>query len=190
MSLDKSLGFQTWEYNAQLPLPYGMVRLHVIRYKPGSPRMLTMSCVREMLNMNRKQIKNLVADIRLDVYKTQDPAVLKRLAEVSAIKPGKEQAYIGRLSNIITLLDQNGAWPLIVKMLKDVAKSEPPASANDMGARRLERATNPLQPLPMLSPSAREDSIDCDPNDISSSDERIPTRKDREPAFISSKPGR
>ena len=149
-----------------------------------------MPCVREMLKMNRKQIKKLVDDIKLDVYKTQDPAVIKRLAEVSAIKPDREQAYMGRLSQIITLLDKHGAWPLIVKMLKDVAKSEPPASANDTGSRRLERASDPLQPLPMVTPSAREDSISCDPDDISSTEERIPTRMDREPAFISSRPGR
>ena len=164
-----------------------MVRLHIARYKEGGARLVTMSNVRAILKITREGLKDIVADNKYTVYKITDKAILKKLADVEAIKSDQEPIYMGRISELIKVLHKIGAWPLVVKMLKDANKSEPPSSANDIGSRRLDRATNPMPPLPaIIVPSAEHLVSTCDPDDFSPTEER----SDREPVFIFSKPGR
>ena len=146
-----------------------------------------MTNVREILKMERQTFRDFVADNKLEIYYSKDSAVLKRLAEVSALKPDRKQACLGKISHLIRVMNKIGAWPLLLRMFKEAVKSEPPSSANDLGSRRLERATNPMQPLSVVITSATAaNDISCDPDEFSPTEERM----DREPAFISSKPGR
>jgi len=98
------------------------------------------------------------------------------------------------MSSVIKMVKDVGAWEVILKMLRMAALSEPPVSANELGSQLLERATQPWQPLPLTPYMGRraleEDAEDTNDQPDNSVELLAMKRRDRGPAFVSTRMGR
>jgi len=193
MVQDKSLAFQTWEYFAILPRPVGDVRLRILRYKPGGPRLVLVKAMKQLLGLsNDIFMQHLGTDV--SIYKQTDEAIRGRLADLGIEADSKGELLMMKMSSVIKMVKDVGAWEVILKMLRMAALSEPPVSANELGSQLLERATQPWQPLPLTPYMGRraleEDAEDTNDQPDDSVELLAIKRRDRGPAFVSTRMGR
>lgn len=152
--------FQTWAYSFVAPLPFGSTTLDIVRYKPNGVRLLIVSQLIPMLRLSAPRFKELVAGMEeesakgkkrglVKIFRERDVAVLRRLQDVGAVSAGAEVVLTVTIKDAIKLMCWAGAWEVLLPPLRVGNKSEPTSSANDLGTSKLDRATAPLQPLPM-----------------------------------------
>ena len=203
MSLGKSQSFQTWEYQAILPLPFGDVRLQVLRYKHDGPKMVLIQQVKALLGLSKDTFKEHCMANNVCLYKEDDTAILRRLAEVGVVQPNIKLIYITKTYSVIKMVRAVGAWGVLQGLLEAAHKSEPSVSANERGTQALQRATAPWQPLPLTQSMelavlelesdhapTTDDAEEEDVEDEKLTDPMSQTRMDRGPAFVSSQIGR
>ena len=136
--IDKSMTFQTWEYHAVLPLPYGDVSIRIMRYKqPKGPKLVLVHDMKKLLGLTKEAIREHCRDSKVNLYTEDDSAICKRLAELGAIQPKKKAFVQVKLSGIIKVVHAVGAWEVLYGMLVAAFQSEPPSSANERGSQKL-----------------------------------------------------
>jgi hypothetical protein len=172
----------------------GDVRLRILRYKPGGPRLVLVKAMKQLLGLsNDIFMQHLGTDV--SIYKQTDEAIRSRLANLGIGGDSKGELLIMKLSSVIKMVKDVGAWEVILKMLRMAALSEPPVSANELGSQLLERATQPWQPLP-LTPYMGRRALEEDAEDTNQPDDSVDVellamkRRDRGPAFVSTRMGR
>lgn len=204
--MDRSAAFQTWEFHSVLPLPYGDVKLRIMRYKQlKGPKLVLVHDMKILLGLTKEAIRDHCNCSKVNMYTEDDKSVQKRLAELGAIKPNKKAFMYVKLSGIIKVVHAVGAWEVLYPMLVAASQSEPPTSANERGSQKLQRATDPWQPLP-LTPAMEIADLEMEELGDQQADEQddaqeeeeeeeeqggyAQQRNDRGPAFVSARIGR